>query len=148
MKITLQKSKRWPALATGRVHPVTAMKPFWQRTPGFYVHRPRSAQWHSFRGELSHIGITFWCGMVGSVSASARSGRLMDSVPAGEVVCATCEGRAVGAGITGAREINGQAVCFSPRRHGGDIPLPPWTAEEVPEIKIEIRRRDTGELIS
>lgn len=145
MKIPLQRAKSYPRGYTH--HAITAMKPFFQRAPGYYVHRPRSARYHVSKGEVTHISISHWCGGNGFLSNEWKSGKLFDAVPEGEVLCATCEGKAIGAGVVGAREINGRPVMYSPRRRYDDIPLPLVAPEDIPEIKIEIRRRDTGELV-
>ncbi len=90
---------------------VKYMLPFYQATSGKYVHRVRSAKNHWIHGRLSHTSIEFWCGNQGFL----KKGRVHASVEPGEKICATCEGRAIGAGIVGSRQINGNLVKFSPQ---------------------------------
>ena len=73
-----------------------------------YVHRLRSAQQHNIGKYGMHISLHFWCGNHGFM----KKGRMFASVPEGEVLCATCEGRAIGAGIDGPRRINGRDVMY------------------------------------
>lgn len=44
-----------------------------------------------------------------------HGGVLLAIVPENEVLCATCEGRAIGAGQTESRLINGHMVKYAPR---------------------------------
>jgi hypothetical protein len=63
---------------------------------------------------LGHTSIGFWCGSSGFFGEG--HGKLYDEIPKGEVLCATCEGKAIGAGEDGARVINGRDVMYSPRK--------------------------------
>lgn len=77
----------WPSHRPKPI-PVRRMLPFVWRGPGRLVHRARSASLHH-DGRLS---VQAWCGpMVQKPSVLAK-------VPDGAEVCATCEGRAAGAG--------------------------------------------------
>jgi hypothetical protein len=96
--------------------PIRQALPYYKAVRGTYVHRVRSGQSHYRDGKLSHIHVDFWCGGHGIPSAN---GELLASVEAGDVLCATCEGRAVGAGMDGVAMINGRAVAYSPRRRNG-----------------------------
>ena len=86
--------------------------PFYKSRRGKYLHRVRSASnyWHD--GELSHTSVHFWCGAYGFLNGKGRLYPEQDD----HVICATCEGRVVGAGLLGAKEINGNNVMFSPRK--------------------------------
>lgn len=86
--------------------------PFYKGARGLYTHRLRSGSAHYWDGRLSHVSYHFWCGNI----ATSGKGTLLPKIPEGGIVCATCEGRAVGAGLAGSRTINGQAVMFSPRK--------------------------------
>lgn len=44
-----------------------------------------------------------------------KGGFLFEHAPEGEVLCATCEGRAIGAGQDDSHQINGRMVRFAPR---------------------------------
>lgn len=94
---------------------LSASLPFWQSRTGTYTHRIRSGEVHLWNGRPTHTTFQLWCGMTGS---SGR-GRLMSEAPADAIVCATCEGRATGAGQLGAHIINGRFVRFSPRDRRG-----------------------------
>jgi hypothetical protein len=88
------------------------------------IHRPRSATVVSRGGRHAQTTYRAWCGQVfivfpGKPEASAR---LSPNPPkAGKPFCATCEGRAAGAGQAGTGKFNGRPVLFRPRgrRMGG-----------------------------
>lgn len=118
MKVELQTPK---AYRNGRNHwafnehvgTITLKRslPFYQSRAGTYIHRIRNAQVHYFDDVYRHTSFSFWCGGTGS----EKKGKILSEVPHGEIVCATCEGRAIGAGQTDSHKINGQMVKFSPR---------------------------------
>ena len=85
--------------------------PYYKSRRGDYFHRVRSATNYWREGDLSHTSVSFWCGNSGFVG---KKGQLYPEVPADGVLCATCEGRAIGAGLDGARTINGKKVMYSP----------------------------------
>lgn len=91
--------------------------PFYKSDRGEYYHRVRAANshWRNNSKKLSHISISFWCGNSGSISGH---GKLYAEIPVDGVLCATCEGRAIGAGQDGAQIINGRNVMYSPRLSG------------------------------
>ena len=88
--------------------------PFVVSRIGRYVHRVRSAQ--LLVNSESYLAIRCWCGysILSSERKNGSRGRFLES-PDDRPICATCEGRAIGAGLLGAREIAGRAVMFSPR---------------------------------
>lgn len=92
-----------------RPHPLVIKRalPFVQRNPANYVHRPRSA--HAWPG--GRIAVDAWCGQI------LQAPRFLAAPPEGAVICATCEGRAVGSGQLGSRAIlaGGPELRFSPR---------------------------------
>ncbi|MGK5533332.1 hypothetical protein [Streptomyces sp. URMC 129] len=72
-------------------------------------HRPRSG----VRYPDGRTSYTVWCGQF--VGGSTRAGRFLGAdTPGGLPVCATCDGRAVGAGQVGGGP-PGRALLFSPR---------------------------------
>lgn len=92
--------------------PVRAMLPYYQSRRGLYVHRICSAcQYELTTMGKSHVAIALWCGATGFLS----KGILIHDPPAGALLCATCEGRAIGAGIDGPRTINGRECIYAPR---------------------------------
>jgi hypothetical protein len=92
-----------------------------------YIHRVRSGRMYFRKSdetgavEFSHTGLLMWCGSTGSIGAAWRKGKprgemfAADNLPEKAVFCATCEGRAAGAGMCERREINGRFVMFQPR---------------------------------
>lgn len=109
--------------------PVKRALPYVRTTAGTYIHRLRSAQlWHQYevtwwegrqiRTSLlpveTRIVPRTWCGV--SVG-SRRSGEpeLFAVPPDGQPVCATCEGRAVGAGMPSNVVLEARAILFRPR---------------------------------
>lgn len=95
---------------------VKAAPPFVEAISGRYTHRVRSAALHTICGK-THMSVQCWCGMHINVSVK-RPNRLTDE-PSGRPICATCEGRAIGAGQLGAREIAGREVLYQPK--GRDV---------------------------
>lgn len=98
---------------------LSASLPFYFGHSSRYVHRPRSGAMHFSDGRYTHTSLFFWCGGCGFPHGEGRlyrpKGQLLAEPPAGAVICATCEGRARGAGQLGTREICGREVRFSPR---------------------------------
>lgn len=100
-----------------RPFPVKRCLPLFRRrnSRSQYVHRIRSANVHLhfagyFRGE-SWVSYQFWCGSTGTSS----KGQATADIAPHEILCATCEGRAVGAGMPPYRLIPVGPVKFSPR---------------------------------
>ncbi len=87
--------------------------PFYKSRRGQYIHRVRSLHHHWRDGKFSHAWVKFWCGNSGFLDGK---GYLMAKIPADGVLCATCEGRVIGAGAVGSRTINGRPVMYSPRK--------------------------------
>lgn len=115
MKVRLEKAKEPgycpPDRSTKSIS--HAMPFFISKQGGKYFHRVRSADAHWKGGRLTHTSVRFWCGGSGFIGAQ---GQLYSEIPEGDVLCATCEGRAIGAGVAVSREINGNRVMFSPKR--------------------------------
>jgi len=95
----------------GRVKNVGYALPYYLSRKGKYFHRVRSAQNHWREGNLSHTSVHFWCGNSGFLG---EKGRLFSKVSDDGVLCATCEGKAIGAGLDGERKINGKDVMYTP----------------------------------
>ena len=87
--------------------------PFVESLQGEYTHRVRHVTLHNGLAK-AHFSVTCWCGMTICISAR-RKGRLVAEPGEGRPICATCEGRVVGAGVVGEREIAGKAVMYQPR---------------------------------
>lgn len=91
--------------------------PFVESGSGRYTHRVRSVelilslvpQWKP------HTAVRCWCGMTILLSDKrCHAASRIVSDPS-RLLCATCEGRAIGSGQLGAAEISGRKVQFSPR---------------------------------
>lgn len=87
--------------------------PFFKSNEGTYVHRIRSARYYA-RIEGSrfpgHYSLSLFCGQIGYPS----KGRLIQD-PGQMILCATCEGRAVGAGMDPVGLLVKKPVKFAPR---------------------------------
>lgn len=106
---------------TGKTHwqpkghammPIVKSLPYWRSSQGSYVHRVRSGTIYFHDRKPSHTALGLWCGMHGFIG---RKGGLMAEPPPTATICATCEGRAIGAGQTESRMICGRVVKFAPR---------------------------------
>lgn len=99
--------------------------PFFRSHSGRYIHRVRGVLMFYDRktGKFSHSAVHYWCGSSGFPRNRSwfhggienENASFFESPPENSVCCATCEGRAIGAGMAGAREIAGQPVMFQPR---------------------------------
>ena len=115
VKVDLQIRTTAPSLADRVGSPAVPVKralPFFKSRSGEYVHRVRRATMYYRDGEYSHTAVTLWCGGNGF---PGKKGTLMDVPPNASVFCATCEGRAIGAGLDGNRDVRGRAIMFKPR---------------------------------
>lgn len=91
--------------------PASKSLPFANARGGKYTHRVRHVTLYACVGK-GHFAVRCWCGY--NVLVSEKSGGTFAAEQSERPMCATCEGRAIGAGKLGAREINGKAVMFSP----------------------------------
>jgi len=114
MKIKLEIKKEVGFQGGIFSRPIRYALPFYKSSAGKYVHRIRSSQSYYLKrtGERSHISVTFWCGNIGSLG----KGKMYSKIDTNMILCAHCEGKAIGAGMDGAREINGRAVMYEPRK--------------------------------
>jgi hypothetical protein len=85
--------------------------PFYKSHQGEYTHRVRAGTVHWWSGSYHHTSLQLWCGMGGFIGR----GELMHAPAVNATMCATCEGRAIGAGMTETHQIAGRFVKFSPR---------------------------------
>lgn len=94
--------------------------PFAESLRGEYTHRVRHVTLYVLDGK-SHFAVNCWCGMsmcFGGKNSKGMGG-LYENPSAGRPMCATCEGRAIGAGLLGSREIAGRPVMYRAIRTGG-----------------------------
>lgn len=110
----LRERESWSPPTHKTLH-LTQAYPFFRSAFGHYIHRIKSGQIHIRDGEYSHTHFHLWCGQIGYHSEGKRRGELFSKAPERGVFCATCEGRAIGAGMDGARVINGRPVLFNSR---------------------------------
>lgn len=113
--------------------PVKRALPYSRSRQGAYVHRLRSGLlhvycptafddekggWYRVSNEVQHVGAHFklWCGQHATTARMRSSWEFFGEPPEGADVCATCEGRAVGAGYESTVLIANHPVKFSPRR--------------------------------
>lgn len=112
--ISLEKSPSMKnAFFARNVTVVRKCLPFGESSRGEYTHRPRYVMLHAHENE-SFLAINCWCGYTIFISKKHK-GVLLEAPTAGRPMCATCEGKATGAGLLGSREINGRSVMFQPR---------------------------------
>ncbi|VXA58252.1 conserved hypothetical protein [Acinetobacter proteolyticus] len=91
--------------------------PFVEAKYGEYTHRVRHVTLITFQNK-SHFSVKCWCGMSMNFGGSSKGqGMFVNEPSEGRPMCATCEGRAIGAGLLGVREIAGREVRF--RVYGG-----------------------------
>lgn len=123
MKVPLLISRfppmyNWRRAKGDYVVPIRSALPFCKSPRSGLYHRPRSGELHYANWHLSHVAVSFWCGSMGYVQ-HGRARRvvwtLCEDLPENAVLCATCEGRAIGAGQIDSRTISGRTVLFSPR---------------------------------
>jgi len=94
--------------------PVKRSPPFAESPKGAYTHRVRYATLYRVGDSVPHMSIGLWCGMTLCIS-KRKPGRFVSEPSRGRPMCATCEGRAIGAGRDGSHKINGRMAKFSPR---------------------------------
>jgi len=110
------KPSKWfshPLCDRSKQFPAKKSMPFVESIQGTYTHRVRYVTMYN-NGKESHVAVNCWCGM--SICISRRKpNRLCSSPSNGRKRCATCEGRAIGAGVVLPSVINGVDVVYSPR---------------------------------
>lgn len=112
MKVELQLKNDYGYSAPGNVTKgVRYALPFYKSKQGEYIHRLRSANQYWRNGKLTHTALTFWCGGHGFMG----KGHMYAAIPENGILCATCEGRAIGAGVYEKPIINGRLVKYQPQ---------------------------------
>ena len=90
--------------------------PFLESLGGFYAHRVKHVTMQTFDGK-SHFIVKVWCGASFCTGGSGRGQTVFLQEPtANKPICATCEGRYIGAGMIDDQMINGRKVMY---RTGG-----------------------------
>ena len=96
--------------------PIKRALPYVESARGSYTHRVRNAALHHLEGWPPHVSVSCWCGMSLNIGGRRTVGSKFVAVPSlGRPVCATCEGRAIGAGTDADHKINGRIVRYAPR---------------------------------
>lgn len=93
--------------------PLKRSLPFYTPKLGSRAHRVRSAQLHRPTTRPHYVTVKLWCGQGGYLTDGR--GMLTDEPLEGWPVCGTCEGRAVGSGQLGSRELTGKELLFTPQ---------------------------------
>lgn len=111
--IELKESKKPPYQAP--LHKVVSIRkslPFLEAFRCAYAHRVRFVDLHTNpRG--SHFAIKVWCGATFCNGGGGKGQTYFTEKPTnGRPICATCEGRYIGAGLDSKREINGRKVMY------------------------------------
>lgn len=88
--------------------------PYAESSGGEYTHRVRSARLITLESFGTHMAISCWCGQSLLIGKRHKS-QFVAEPSFGRPMCATCEGRAMGAGKDGSRKINGRMARFQPR---------------------------------
>lgn len=121
-RVILERA-RFPNWRGGCVYSaVTRSLPFIESAFGRYTHRVRSiVVITDAESGKSHSVARCWCGQGVPVHSNSPHRRRFPvgsllAEPSDRPVCATCEGRAIGSGQLGAREIAGRLVMYSPHR--------------------------------
>jgi hypothetical protein len=119
-KVQLLREKK-PAWRAHQCRPLQSSLPFYERDGAGYVHRVRSAKLHyDDDGTHTHTSVQFWCGANGFLYPSGtqnpkhRPAVLTAQPTAGRAICATCQGRAIGAGQVGSHKSRGVMTRFKP----------------------------------
>lgn len=100
--------------------------PYFQTARGQYVHRVRSGVVFLWEDTPTHTAIHLWCGQTAYCGGPGllygqhkhrrrETGAFMILPAATDIVCSTCEGRAIGTGLFSTPFINGKPVRFAPR---------------------------------
>ena len=116
LKVKLVKGKpsNWNAPGHREFH-LSESIPFFRSSLGTYVHRVKTVKIHERDGKYTHTHVTYWCGNGGLVDGKHhRFAEAFAAPPDGAVCCGTCEGRAIGAGMTESRVIAGRFLKFQP----------------------------------
>ena len=95
---------------------ITHSLPFYSSRRGEYVHVVRSATAIYFDNEYQHTSYRLWCGQIGSMPGKGILTSNNDQSP----YCATCIGKAIGAGVFDERFINGLPVMYRPKEQEKD----------------------------
>lgn len=111
--LEVRAERGWRSPAITYAHVKKAL-PYAESSGGEYTHRVRSARLITFKGFGAHMAISCWCGMSLLISKRHKS-QFVAEPSFGRPMCATCEGRAIGAGVDGSHKINGRMVKFQPR---------------------------------
>lgn len=108
-----QKKPSWKS-PNHTIKSVKKSLPFLESFRGQYTHRVRFVDMHTNYKNKSHFVIKTWCGA--TFKNGSRDGKgqtyFTENPTNNRPICATCEGRFIGAGMTGDRKINGQDVMY------------------------------------
>lgn len=87
--------------------------PFLESFRGYYAHRVKHVTMQTFNGK-SHFIVKVWCGASFCNGGNGKGQTYFIEQPTNNrPICATCEGRHIGAGMDGDRKINGRKVMYN-----------------------------------
>ena len=93
--------------------------PFLESLRGEYAHRVKHVSIYTSQSGKSHFIVKVWCGASFCVGGDGKGQSILVADPTKhKPICATCEGRFIGSGQSGAREINGNKVMYRPYGYG------------------------------
>ena len=86
--------------------------PFLESFRGYYAHRVKHVTMQTFQGK-SHFIVKVWCGASFCNGGDGKGQTyFIDEPTMNRPICATCEGRFIGAGMIDDRMINGRKVMY------------------------------------
>lgn len=98
-----------------KAFPLKAAPVFVESAKGHYTHRVRSAILYNIY-QKPHTAVHCWCGMTVLIGGRQHSrNTFVDEPSLGRPICATCEGRVIGATGMDDYRINGRLVRHSPQ---------------------------------
>lgn len=122
MIILKERKKHWFNAPDYLVKSVKKSLPFIESFRGAYAHRVRYVDLHT-GPKGSHFAIKTWCGAGFCNGGSKSKGQtFFTKEPTNnKPICATCEGRFIGAGNLDDRTINGRKVMYRDFDFGGAV---------------------------
>lgn len=96
-----------------KITPVKKSLPFIEAFRGFYAHRVKHVSIYTSPKGKSHFIIKTWCGASFCNGGGGKGQTFFTEHPTrNKPICATCEGRYIGAGNIDDRMINGRKVMY------------------------------------
>lgn len=111
--IDLKESKKptWRA-PNHTIKSIKKSLPLIESPRGHYSHRVRFVDMHTNSDKKSWFSVKVWCGMSFNTGGTRGETYFISIDQLDRPICATCEGRFIGAGLDGDRVINGRKVMY------------------------------------